>query len=44
MADVHALLDEWLANVQDDVLKAELVALKDAGDENAITDAFFPGS
>ena len=41
MADVHALLDEWLANVTDDVLKSELVALKDAGDENAITDAFF---
>ena len=28
MADVYALLDEWLANVKDEELKAELVALK----------------
>ena len=41
MADVYALLDEWLANVKDDELKAELVALKESGDEDAITDAFF---
>ena len=41
MADVHVLLDEWIANVTDDELLTELKAMKDAGDENAITDAFF---
>ena len=41
MADVHVLLDEWIANVTDDELLTELKAMKEAGDENAITDAFF---
>ena len=41
MADVHELLDTWLANVKDEDLLAELKAMKEAGDEDAITDAFF---
>ena len=41
MADVHVLLDEWIANVTDDELLTELKAMKEAGDEDAITDAFF---
>lgn len=41
MADVHALLDEWLANVQDETLLVELKQMKETGDEDAITDAFF---
>ena len=41
MADVHELLDTWLANVTDEELLAELEAMKGAGDEDAITDAFF---
>ncbi|MCF2621858.1 phospho-sugar mutase [Collinsella tanakaei] len=41
MVDVHELLDTWLANVTDEELLAELTAMKDAGDEDAITDAFF---
>ena len=41
MADVHELLDLWIENVKDDELLAELTALKESGDENAITDAFF---
>lgn len=41
MADVHQLLDEWIANVEDEELLEELKALKDGGDEAAITDAFF---
>ena len=41
MADVHVLLDEWIANVTDDELLTELKSMKEAGDENAITDAFF---
>ena len=41
MADVHELLDTWIANVKDEELLAELKAMKEAGDENAITDAFF---
>ncbi|WP_144743671.1 phospho-sugar mutase [Enorma burkinafasonensis] len=41
MADVHELLDLWIENVKDDELLAELKALKESGDENAITDAFF---
>ena len=41
MADVHELLDLWIENVKDDELLAELNALKESGDENAITDAFF---
>ena len=41
MVDVHAVLDTWLENVEDPELLAELKQLKDSGDENAITDAFF---
>ncbi len=41
MVDVHELLDTWLANVTDEELLAELTTMKDAGDEDAITDAFF---
>ncbi len=41
MADVHELLDTWLANVKDEDLLTELKAMKEAGDEDAITDAFF---
>ena len=41
MVDVHELLDTWLANVTDEELLAELTAMKEAGDEDAITDAFF---
>ena len=41
MADVHELLDEWIANVKDETLLAELTAMKAAGDDDAITDAFF---
>lgn len=41
MSDVHELLDTWIANVTDDELLAELKAMKEAGDEDAITDAFF---
>ncbi len=41
MANVHELLDTWLANVQDEELLAELQTMKDNGDEDAITDAFF---
>ena len=41
MADVHELLDTWIANVKDEELLAELKQMKESGDENAITDAFF---
>ncbi len=41
MVDVHELLDTWIANVKDEELLAELKQMKDSGDENAITDAFF---
>ena len=41
MANVHELLDTWLANVQDEELLAELQTMKDSGDEDTITDAFF---
>lgn len=41
MVDVHKLLDEWIENVTDDDLLAELKTMKDNGDEDAITDAFF---
>lgn len=41
MAKVHELLETWIANVTDEQLLAELVRMKDAGDEDAITDAFF---
>ena len=41
MADVHELLDPWIANVKDEELLAELNTMKEQGDEDAITDAFF---
>ena len=41
MADVHQLLDLWISKVQDEELSAELKQMKDAGDEDVITDAFF---
>lgn len=41
MANVHELLDTWLANVQDEEILAELQTMKDSGDEDTITDAFF---
>ena len=41
MADVHELLATWLENVTDEVLLDELKAMQEAGDEDAITDAFF---
>ena len=41
MADVHELLDTWIANVKDDELLTELNTMKEQGDEDAITDAFF---
>ena len=41
MADVHELLDTWIENVTDEELLAELKAMREAGDEDAITDAFF---
>lgn len=41
MADVHELLATWIENVTDEELLAELKAMKEAGDEGAITDAFF---
>ena len=41
MVDVHELLNTWLANVTDEELLAELKSMQEAGDEDAITDAFF---
>ena len=41
MAYVHELLDTWLENVKDEELLAELSSMKESGDEEAITDAFF---
>ena len=41
MANVHELLDTWLAGVTDAELHAELEQMKQSGDEAAITDAFF---
>ena len=41
MADVHELLSVWIENVKDEELLVELKAMKEAGDEEAITDAFF---
>ena len=41
MVDVHELLNTWLANVTDEELLAEVKAMQEAGDEDAITDAFF---
>lgn len=41
MNDVHAVLKTWLDNVTDPELAAELEQMSSAGDEEAITDAFF---
>lgn len=41
MANVHELLDTWLENVKDEELLAELSSMKESGDVEAITDAFF---
>ncbi|MBE6468911.1 MAG: phospho-sugar mutase [Coriobacteriaceae bacterium] len=41
MQDTHQLLDTWIAHVTDPELVAELTAMRDAQDEEAITDAFF---
>ncbi len=41
MAAVHELLDTWIENVTDEELLGELKAMREAGDEDAITDAFF---
>ena len=41
MADVHELLDTWVENVTDEELLGELKAMRETGDESAITDAFF---
>lgn len=41
MANVHELLDTWLENVKDEELLAELSSMKESGDEETITDAFF---
>ncbi len=41
MADVHELLDTWIAHVEDPELLAELNSMKESGDEDKITDAFF---
>ncbi len=41
MADVHELLSTWIENVKDEELLAELKEMQAAGDEDAITDAFF---
>ena len=35
MADVHELLDTWIANVKDEELLAELNTMKEQGDEDA---------
>ncbi|MBY4797830.1 phospho-sugar mutase [Collinsella sp. AGMB00827] len=41
MADAHTQLDRWIANVKDPELLRELEHMRDAGDEAAITDAFY---
>lgn len=41
MHDVHQLLNTWIDHVSEPELLAELTAMRDAGDEAAITDAFF---
>lgn len=41
MVDVFDQLNVWIDNVEDEVLHAELVSLRDAADKDAITDAFF---
>ena len=41
MVDVNKLLQTWIDNVTDPELAAELEAMKDSNDQDAITDAFF---
>ena len=41
MVDVMKLLDEWVENVTDPTLAAELAEMKEKSDSDAITDAFF---
>ena len=41
MVDVMKLLDEWVENVTDPTLAAELAEMKEKNDPDAITDAFF---
>ena len=41
MVDVMKLLDEWVENVTDPTLAAELAEMKENNDADAITDAFF---
>ena len=41
MADVHELLNTWIAHVEDPELLAELNSMMESGDEDKITDAFF---
>lgn len=41
MHDVHQLLNTWIDHVSDPEFLAELTAMRDAGDEATITDAFF---
>ena len=41
MVDVMKLLDEWVDNVTDPTLAAELAEMKENDDADAITDAFF---
>ncbi len=41
MVDVMKLLDEWVDNVTDPTLAAELAEMKENNDTDAITDAFF---
>ncbi len=41
MVDVMKLLDEWVENVTDPTLAAELAEMKEENDSDAITDAFF---
>ena len=41
MVDVHELLDAWIAHVTDEELLQELKSMKESGDEDAVTDAFF---
>ncbi|AEB06173.1 phosphoglucomutase/phosphomannomutase alpha/beta/alpha domain I [Coriobacterium glomerans PW2] len=41
MADVHELLDLWIERVTDEKLLSELHDMRDRGESEAITDAFF---
>ena len=41
MVDVNKLLDTWIENVTDPELAEQLKGMKESGDQDAITDAFF---